>query len=221
MTKGNGHGGKRPGAGRKPGSGKITELVEITERMEATGEEVKVVKPIGEAVCDLLKIGHSPEQVMEAVGLSRGSYYAWRQRGMDAAAKLGEGYEVPDEELDYLDFLHKSQHARGELQRRLEARLADLVPTMEPREVTDVLARLDKVKWSKASSMKLDVSGELNVVEHHGVAVARLLRDVIDGLLEHVPASKREKVRREVAPALVQAALARVVQTEERPLPSG
>jgi len=189
---------------------KLHEQIVVTEKTEA-GDDIEVVRPLGEVLVSMIDTGVKPELACEYVNVDKTSYYDWQRRGRDAAALLAQGVDVPADEQDFLDFLHALQRARGGMQRRLEQRLADLIPTMEPREVTDVLARLDKVKWAKASSMKLDVSGEINVVEHHGDAVAILIRLIVDGLL----AKRTITEARASAQEIVQAALAAVVNRDD------
>ncbi len=188
---------------------RITQEVPVEEPMEGdeSGKTVTVLRPLGEVFCRQLAIGHDPELVCDQLGVAPSTYYLWMHHGRNAANKIAVGEELTGNEAIYLGFLEEAQRARGNLKRRLEARLAELVPTMESREVTDALARLDKVKWSKASSMKLDISGEINVVEQHGNAVAKLVKMLIDGLLAHDSID----AAREAAPEVVRRALAEVV----------
>ena len=190
---------------------KLRDLVTVTEFSKELDADVEVTKPLGDVFIDLLKIGHDPEDVCDALGVSITSYYNWKRAGHDAAAKTGRGEDLTADETLYLEFLVDAQRARGELRRRLEKRIHDLVPTMEPREATDVLARLAKIKWAKASSMKLEVEGQVSIVEQHGPAVAQLLRLVIQGFLDTAPGPKARAAIEEHAPGIVQEAMRAVV----------
>lgn len=192
---------------------KLNEQVIVEEWSNELDANVEVAKRLGDVFVDLLKIGHDPDDVCDALDVDITSYYNWRRLGMDAANKLAanEDYELTDNEVDYLDFLNASTRARGHLRRRLEKRVHDLVDTMEPREATDVLARLAKIKWAKASSMKLEVEGQVSIVEQHGPAVAQLLRLVIQGFMDCAPGPKAKAAIEEAAPRVVQEAMRAVV----------
>ena len=196
---------------------KLNDQVIVEEWSNELQANVEVSKRLGDVFVDLLKIGHDPEDVCDALDVDRSSYYNWRRLGMDAANKVAsnEDYELTDNEHAYLDFLNASTRARGHLRRRLEKRIADLVETMEPREATDVLARLAKIKWAKASSMKLEVEGQVSIVEQHGPAVAQLLRLVIQGFIDAAPGPKARAAIEEHAPRIVQEAMRAVVSAPD------
>lgn len=194
---------------------KLRDSVTVTEFSKELDADVEVTKPLGEVFVDLLRIGHDPEDVCDALGVSVTTFYNWKRAGHDAAAKFGAGIDLTDDESLYLEFLVDAQRARGDLRRRLERRISDLVPTMEPREATDVLARLAKIKWAKASSMKLEVEGQVSIVEQHGPAVAQLLRLVIQGFMDCAPGPKARAAIEEAAPRVVQEAMRAVVSAPD------
>lgn len=200
--------GKGNGPGRSP---KLLDMVEWDERVKGseTGETMKVTDTLANAFVKLLEIGHDPKDVADALDVDVSSYYNWRRLGQDIHMRLAENpdLDLTEAEDAYFDFLHASNRARGAFKRALEARLVELLPTMEAREVTDVLARVDKLKWSKASSMRIDLAHHVNIMDTHGPAVGKLLNLVVNGLLGQ---DTIEDARR-FAPEIVSRALAEVV----------
>lgn len=87
--------------------------VRVSKKGKRIGRPARLYPELVEKLCALIAQGANIEDASAAVGISRGSYHAWRGRGQEARALVANGQPLPDTEAPYLDFLNKIEEANG------------------------------------------------------------------------------------------------------------
>lgn len=182
-------GGKCPDHQRKPGRPKGS-----TELLDTKGAELLAA----------ITRGRRPTTARQLVGLEAETVRVWRAKGEDAVRLEMAGIPLDAGEVKYATFLRAYQRACVDLQAKLEGRIAELAPEMEPAEALKVLERLDREVWGRHDTVTVQNGGvdDQAVVRRWAETLGHVIRRVLNAA--HLDDEQQARAMQELNAALAE-----------------
>lgn len=168
-------------------------------------------RPIGTTLMDTkglellaaIRGGRRPATARMLVGINRSTVARWLARGEDAALLEMHGTPLTPDEQKYRDFLRRYQRACVDMQAKLEKRLADLVPNMEPRDALEVLARMDREVWGRHDTLTVkDGGSDQDVLARWAETIGHVMKRVLEAA--HLDDEQAERAQQALVEALAE-----------------
>jgi len=78
------------------------------------GRPTKLSKEIADAIIENLRLGNYQEHAAQAVGINKGSFYNWMERGKNEQDRINHGLEPLEEETIFMEFFNSVEKAKAE-----------------------------------------------------------------------------------------------------------
>lgn len=156
----------------------------------------------GAELLEAIRKGRRPATARQLVGLEGETLRRWVAKGEDAERLHQAGIPLDAGEEKYRTFLWEFQRACVDLQAKLEERIADLAPDMEPAEALKVLERLDREVWGRHDTLTVKDGGvdDAAVVRRWAETLGHVIRRVLNAA--HLTDEQQERALAELSAAL-------------------